>query len=150
MTTRRKVLMEIDLSETRAGAWTLGVLALLVALEVLGALGRTLTPHDGRVLTWSEWQVLKEERLYRRELGQLQQAVDALAAFYEAGEKDPIRGQYVASQVRRMLKDQQVAVLESRRQAVLQAANAVEKWSLGVLSDADVRTALERAARAAK
>jgi len=140
--------MEIDLTETRWVNTAFFLAAALVGLALLGVLGRTVTPANNGVLTWTEWQVLQEERAYWRELTQLQQAVDDLAAFYKKGQRDPVRGQYVVAKVEGVLKDQKIAVLNGQRQAVLDAANAVRQWSLGVLGDDAVRSALERAAHA--
>jgi len=140
--------MEIDLTETRWMNALFFAAMLLAALAALGALGRTVTPANGGVLTWTDWQVLQQERAYRRELAQLQQAVDDLAVFYNAGRRDPVRGQYVAAKVEDIVKSQQIGLLADQRQAVMDAAQAVRQWSLGVADDDDVRNALERAADA--
>ncbi len=136
--------MEIDLSEARPGL----ALLFLAVVIVLAALGRMYSPADGRVLTWQEWQIQKAERVYRRELGQLQQALDQLAAFYNQGKPDPVRGQFLADKVIQMVREQGSPALRQQRQAVRDAAEAVRQWSLGVAKDEDVHLALERALEA--
>ena len=133
--------MEIDLSEARPGL----ALLFLAAVIALAALGRMYTPADGRMLTWQEWQIQKAERQYRRELGELQQTLDQLAAFYNQGQRDPVRGQYLADRAVERIQAQESPALAQQRQAVLEAVEAVRRWSLGVARDEDVHVALERA-----
>ncbi len=111
----------------------------LTVLVILGALGWWILPN--RVLTWTEWQVIRQRAAYTHELRTLTDAADLLIPLLE-GSPDPVRGSLVAERVRVGLDDVTLYSLSTSRQALLNAADAVEAWSLGAAEREDVVSAL--------
>ncbi len=135
--------MELDLSQYR---WFLIALAAILLLAGLGWLGYTFTPGEDQLLTWSEWQVTKAQRAYQDELGQLQEAVDSLAALLET-RPDPVRAQLVAERIQRLTSEGQPALQYPREKLAL-AAQAVSDWAVGASEYEVARLAVEEAIQA--
>ena len=76
--------MEIDFSDLKlSGNGTWVTIAGLLAAILFGVLGWFVLP-DGKVLSWTEWQVFKQQRTYQRELTRLTADADRLADVAEA------------------------------------------------------------------
>ncbi len=136
--------MEIELEVKRMPMLIGAFLIVLAVMVGLGALGKSLAPD--RLLTWTEWQILKEERAYDRELAALRRQTEALAEILD-GNPDAVRGQWLYEETLRLVNEQRVEALEPERQAVLQAAQAVRDWSLGQIPKEQAIHALEQAVR---
>lgn len=122
--------MEIDFSETNLNvALLLSVVAVILGLLLLGALGRFVLPD--RVLTWSEWQLLNQHAAYRREVLILQRECDRLTKMVNQDKVDPIRAQIAVEQIVRNLADVTLSPLGMPRQALLDTSQAFLGWSLG-------------------
>ena len=137
--------IEIDLKELKPSNLVL-ILGLL-GLIVLGVVGYTVTPQGNRLLTWEDWQVRKAQVTYRREVGVLQTAVERLAQMVNRETPDPLRAQIVAERVLRDLDGVTLEMLTPTRQAVADAALAVQMWAVGG-EWTTAREAVERAAQA--
>jgi len=102
---------------------------MLIVLVALGALGWWALP-DGRILTWTEWQVIRQRAAYSRELRTLAEATEKLIELLEAS-PDPVRASLVVDQTHRALDDVTLASLDASRAAVLNAADTLNAWALG-------------------
>jgi hypothetical protein len=132
--------MELDLSTHRP---TFIVLAAILLLVGTAALGRALLPTADRLLTLSEWQVLKASRSYQLELQHLQTSAENLAALLNA-RPDPVRAQLLAEDIARLASQGQPALVYSREKLVL-AAQAVSDWAVGAIDRESAVQALQDA-----
>jgi hypothetical protein len=135
--------MELDLSTHRP---TFIVLAAILLLVGTAALGRALLPSADRLLTLSEWQVLKASRAYQLELQHLQASAENLAALLNA-RPDPVRAQLLAEDIARLASQGQPALVYSREKLVL-AAQAVSDWAVGAIDRESAMQALQDAEQA--
>ena len=119
--------MEIDLSELKSKTILLPL--VLAGLVLLGWLGRSILPDD-RVLTWTEWLVFTQRRVYTHELSILARDADKLAELLNHP-PDPVRAMLVVEGISKDVKALTVAGLEEAAERLLDAADAVERWSLG-------------------
>jgi len=127
-------MMELDFTDLKLSHH--GALYALVGLLtaiLFGVLGWFVLP-DGKVLTWTEWQVFKQQRLYQRELTRLTRDADRLAALLDEFIPDPVRGQLVVEQVLADLNATTHPALKNQVDALLVANDAVYFWVLGTIS----------------
>jgi len=118
--------IEIDLSEN----WWITLLPIVIAvLVVLAAIGAAVTPAEGGILTPYEWQLRKAEREFHRELAELRDGAEELAALLNKS-PDPVRGGMIADNIQALAMDG-LPALELQRQAVTAAAEAVRLWTMG-------------------
>ena len=138
--------LELDFREDQA-TWYVGIFfAVLIMAFGLAKIGQPVTPYDGstaRILTWSDWTLLKAEKVYVAELEVLRADVDQLADAIESA-SNPIQ---VSLLVDRVLKDtnEGTPTLEVARLAVAQAALDVRSWSTGILDRDSAIASLETA-----
>jgi len=126
--------MEIDFSDLKlSGNGTWVTVAVLLAAILLGVIGWFVLP-DGKVLSWTEWQVFKQQRLYQRELSRLTRDADRLADLLGEVVPDPVRGQLVVEQVLGDLNATSHPALKNQVDALLAANDAVYFWVLGSVS----------------
>jgi hypothetical protein len=126
--------MEIELNLNRwrqqigeqAGGLTL---VLLVALFLIGFFGRTFTPASNTVLSWSEWEIVKIEKEYQKQLSTYQQYADSLSQLINQS-PDPVRAQVVSDQVLQNTATG-MGALERPRLGLQEAARAVWLWAVG-------------------
>ena len=135
--------MELDLSTHRLQFIVLAAVVLLVGV---GWLGHDYLPSGDRLLTLSEWQVLKASRVYRKEVGQLRTSVESLAELINT-RPDPVRAQLLTENVVRMASRGQPALAYPREKLTL-AAQAVSDWSVGAIDRESARQALQAAIQA--
>jgi hypothetical protein len=135
--------MELDLTELHLPLIALVVILLLASL---GWLGYTYLPVGDKPLTRSEWQVLKADRRYKKELGELQAAAETLATLLNA-QPDPVRAQIAAESIQRLTSEGQPA-LQYQRENLALAAQAVSDWTVGAVDRETARQALEEAIQA--
>ena len=122
--------MEIDFSETKLNVTLfLTVVAVVVGLLLLGMLGKFVLP--GQVLTWGEWQMLRQRAAYQREVVILQRAADKLTRMVNQEDIEPIHAQLASEQIVRKFEDVSLIPLDAPRQALLETAQAIIDWSLG-------------------
>ena len=112
----------------------------------VGWLGHDYLPSGDRLLTLSEWQVLKASRVYRKEVGQLRTSVESLAELINT-RPDPVRAQLLTENVVRMASRGQPALAYPREKLTL-AAQAVSDWSVGAIDRESARQALQAAIQA--
>ena len=137
--------MEIDFTDlklSQSSTWAT-VVGLLAAI-LLGVLGWFVLP-DGKVLSWTEWQVFKQQRTYQRELTRLTRDADRLADLLGEELPDPVRGQLVVEQVLSDLNATSHPALAHQVDALLAANDAVYFWVLGSVSKDEAITLLEEA-----
>jgi len=126
--------MEIDFSDLKySGNGTWVTVTVLLAAILLGVIGWFVLP-DGKVLSWNEWQVFKQQRLYQRELMRLTRDADRLAALLDENLPDPVRGQLVVEQVLGDLNATSHPALAHQVDALLAANDAIYFWVLGSVS----------------
>lgn len=127
-------VMEIDFTDlklSQSGTWVTA--AGLLAAILLGVLGWFVLP-DGKVLSWTEWRVFKQQRTYQRELTRLTRDADRLANLLGEDLPDPVRGQLVVEQVLANLNATSHPALAHQVDALLAANDAVYFWVLGSVS----------------
>ena len=139
--------MELDFSDFKLsgsgnGAWITGI-SLLVAL-LLGVLGWFVLP-EGKVLTWTEWQVFKQQRTYQRELVRLTADADRLAKLLDESIPEPVRSQLILESVLADLNATTHSALKNQVDALLIANDAVYWWVLGSGSKNDAIRLLDTA-----
>ena len=137
--------MEIDFTDLKlSGYGTWATVAGLLAAVLLGILGWFVLP-DGKLLSWTEWQVFKQQRTYQRELTRLTRDADRLAALLDEYIPDPVRGQLVVEQVLADLNATTHPALKNQVAALLAANDAVYFWVLGSVSKDEAIILLEEA-----
>ncbi len=136
--------MEIDVSEVKfKGNAVLWTLSGLLALVLLGALGHFVLPD--RVLTWTEWNVVKQHAEYRREVGVLERHAKRLGGLLEDA-PDPVRAQLTVEQLYAALdRDVTLEPLAGPKDALLTAGDLALEWALGSAEKKDADLALEQA-----
>lgn len=140
--------MEIELNMNRGrqqirdiAGWL--VLVLLVALFLIGFLGKAFTPASNTVLSWSEWQIIKIEKVYEQELSTYQQFAESLSQLIN-GTPDPVRAQVVSDQILQNTATG-LAALERPRLGLQEAARAVRLWAVGAGSMDTAQASLSNA-----
>jgi len=137
--------MEIDFSDLKySGNGTWVTVTVLLAAILLGVLGWFVLP-DGKVLSWTEWQVFKQQRTYQRELTRLTRDADRLADLLGEDLPDPVRGQLVVEQVLADLNATSHPALKNQVDALLAANDAVYFWVLGTVSKDEAIALLDEA-----
>jgi len=137
--------MEIDFSDLKySGNGTWVTVTVLLAAILLGVLGWFVLP-DGKVLSWTEWQVFKQQRLYQRELMRLTRDADRLADLLGEDVPNPVRGQLVVEQVLGDLNTTSHPALKNQVDALLAANDAIYFWVLGTISKDEAIILLEEA-----
>jgi hypothetical protein len=122
--------MEIDFSAVKFHKnIPLLITLAAMALLILGGVGWFVLP-DGKVLTWSEWQVFQQHQQYIREVGLLTRNADALVGLTQ-GPPDPVRAQLLSEKVSRDLDDVTLAALAGPKAELLAAVDIAVQWSLG-------------------
>jgi hypothetical protein len=119
----------IEIRITRTTLYLLSALVILAGLVGLGALGRAYTPDPARVVGWGDWQALKMEVRYARELRQLSEDLETLATMLQA-DPDPVRAEMAATRIQQR-HSEGVGLLEQQRAAVILAAQHVRNWAAG-------------------
>ncbi len=105
------------------------VLVLMVALFLIGLLGKAFTPASNTVLSWSEWQIIKVEKEYEQQLSTYQQYAESLSQLINET-PDPVRAQVVSDQILQNTAAGLTA-LERPRLGLQEAARAVRQWAVG-------------------
>ena len=137
--------MEIDFTDLKRSGKTNWITAVaLLAAILLGLLGWFVLP-EGNLLTWTEWQVFKQQRIYQQELRQLTADADRLADLLGDDFPDPVRGQLVVEQVLADLNGITHPALQNQVAALLAANDAVYYWVLGTLSKDEAIMQLDQA-----
>ncbi len=136
--------IEIDAREFSVVATIVAVIALIL----LGVLGWLFTP-EGKVLTYSEWQIRKAERAYRQELRQLQKTCEEMTALLDKP-LDPLRVQVAADRILNEMAKGGQAVLQPQREAVAAAAQALRNWAMGDNRERAVEAVAEASRRVAE
>jgi len=122
--------MEVDFSEIKLSERNMWItLIVLILIALTGFLGWHVTPED-RILSWTEWQIFKQQRVYQHELRILTHNADRLAGLLEAY-PDPVRGQLVTESVNLDLSTLSQPSLDIQRDALHLAGEAVLHWALG-------------------
>ena len=124
-------IQEIELDLGELPNWSTIVILLVVGTVGLMLIGRVVTPIEIGILSWSDWQLLKEQRVYRSELESLQGEVDILVEMLN-GRPDPVETQLVARRMLQDLRDGHPA-LDYQRDLTIQAVSAVRDWSTGAI-----------------
>ena len=119
------------------------VLVLLVALCLIGFLGKTFTPASNTVLSWSEWQIIKIEKEYEQQLSNYQQYTESLSQLIN-GTPDPVRAQVVSDQILQNTA-KGLSALERPRLGLQEAARAVHLWAVGAGSMDSAQASLSNA-----
>jgi len=139
--------MEIDLSglaiHKRSLFLGLVILGILILLALLG----WYILSDGRVLSWTEWQVFKQEYAYQCQLNTLTSGFDDLSELL-AAPPDPVRASLVTEQIRGEMDTITIPALADQRGNLLNASDAIEAWALGVTSKDTAVKALKGASKA--
>ncbi len=130
--------IELDLTTLKLDWWALAAVLLLV---FFGVIGYQVTPADGRVMTWSEWQVARAERQYQQELRQLQNFGAELSSFLAV--HDPVRVQLQVQQMQEKVAQMSAPALERQREAFQRAANAVVDYQNGQITYNDAAQAVQ-------
>ena len=120
---------EITVSIDRRVLWALLVILILAAIVGLGVLGKAFTPVQARVIGRSDWQALKVEQKYRRELTELREDLADLADLVK-GRPDPVRTEMAAARYAQNHADG-LGLLEYQRDIVLTATEVVRDWAAG-------------------
>ncbi|HEY57636.1 MAG TPA: hypothetical protein G4O04_03705 [Anaerolineae bacterium] len=136
--------MELELEfqgNAKAILWTLVLFLVLVGL---GAYGRVVTPNPPKVLTWADWRFRAVQRQYTRQLAAMRRDAEALAALLDS--RPNLRTAWQAEQIAaRWQRAEVLDALTGRREALVQAAQAVQDWVAGRREEEQVREVLQHA-----
>ena len=121
--------LEIDIGDFAGSLWTWLTPVLIIAMVGLTLLGRAITPEPPHIMSWTNWQMLKAERTYQRELGKLRKDASTLAELLN-NRPDPVQTQILAQRMLNDLKEGHPA-LTFQRELVAQAATDLQDWSVG-------------------
>jgi hypothetical protein len=122
---RQEIVVNIDRRMLRV----LLLMLTLGAIAGLAALGRSYTPVPARVIGWGDWQALKVERQYRRELSRLREDLADLADMVKR-RPDPVRAEMAAARYAQNHAGG-LGLLEYQRDIVLTATEVVRDWASG-------------------
>lgn len=122
-------------------------LAVLLGLAGLGAVGRFVSPlEDGRPrpMSWADWEAWKARRAFRDDIRRLREDAEALAVLLN-GDPDPVRAQILAERI--FARHREGTPLSApAREALMAAARAAVRWSVGAADRAEAVRAYEEAA----
>lgn len=128
----------------------IAVLLLIPVLLGLGWLGAGYTAADKAgypvVLSWSEWQIVQARQVYATEQEALRREVESLADMLNQ-EPDPVRAQITAERIVRAYSKGQAA-LTYQRELLINAAGAVQDWSVRALPLNQAQAAMQLAINA--
>ena len=131
--------LELDFKGERSLWQGLAIVAVILALVGLAAIGARITPlnTDGspKLMSWQDWRLLQAERAYHAELEVLQEDVLQLATLLEA-HPSPVAAQILAERIARHTKSGDAALVTARERLLIAALN-VRDWATGTL-DRDV------------
>lgn len=131
--------LELDFNSERTLWQGLAIVAVILALIGLAAIGARVTPlnTDGspKLISWQDWRLLQAERAYHAELAILQDDAMQLATLLEA-HPSPVAAQILAERIAKHTKSGDAA-LATARETLLIAALNVRDWATGTL-DRDV------------
>ena len=135
---------EINVRKEEEIYWiTAVVVAVIAILVVFGWIGSGVTPLDSagnpRLLSWSDWQLLKAERVHAEELSILQGDATQLAAALQNA-PDPVAAQFLVNTISRHAQSGTDPSLADARQTLENASVDVRDWASGVL---DRNTAIQ-------
>jgi hypothetical protein len=102
-----------------------------------------VTPAGDTVLTTTEWEHRKAERIYQVELAALRGASEELAALLNHP-PDAVRANLTASRLAQIFGDG-VASLEIQRESLLYAGEQIRAWGMAAGTRDDAEDALLRA-----
>ncbi len=119
--------MEIELDLSNTGSFALVLIGVLI---VFAFIGHTVTPPDGRVLTWTEWQVYQARREFYREVEILQAEAQRLSVLLQ--KRDPVRTQLAVQRLRGRLEEVNSPALAAPKARLLEASQAVLDWAQGM------------------
>lgn len=123
------------------------LIPVLLGLGWLGA-GYTAANKDGYpvALSWSEWQVVQARQVYAAEQEALRREIESLADMLNQ-EPDPVRAQITAERIVRAYSKGQGALVY-QRELLINAAGAVQDWSVGALPLDQAQAAMQLAINA--
>ena len=135
---------EINVRKEEEIYWiTAVVVAVIAVLIIFGWIGSGVTPLDSagnpRLLSWSDWQLLKAERVHAEELSILQGDATQLAAALQ-NPPDPVAAQFLVNTISRHAQSGTDPSLADARQTLENASVDVRDWASGVL---DRNTAIQ-------
>ena len=131
--------LELDFNSERTLWQGLAIVAVILALIGLAAIGARVTPlnADGspKFISWQDWRLLQAERAYHAELAILQDDAMQLATLLEA-RPSPVAAQILAERIAKHTKSGDAALVTARERLLIAALN-VRDWATGTL-DRDV------------
>ncbi len=136
--------IELDFSAWKDGRLAGWIALALLAIVMLGLLGRTVTV-SGRALTPTEWPILQENRAYRSAWTRMSRGLSDIEALLQS-DPDPVRAQVIVESALSRLSD--LTVLEDQHHAVEAAGQAVIAYARGVEDRATAVSAVNTARQA--
>lgn len=136
--------MELEL-ELEGNAKALGgFFVVLLVLLGLGVLGRQFTPMPPKLLTWTDWRFLAVQRQYVQQLADMRQDAGMLVELL-SGKQDLYTAWRAEQIATRWTRADIVDALAPQREALVQAAQAVQDWATGRLPDTQAVQAVDNA-----
>ena len=134
--------LELDLGDNTQYWQIVAVLAVILALVGLAAIGNKITPlsTDGspKVMSWSDWRLIQAEKVYYAELEVLQTDASQLAEMLES-HPSPVAAQILAERISKHTTSGDPSLATAREALAVSALN-VRDWAAGIL---DRDTAVE-------
>ena len=134
---------DLEVHINRRAAYVLAGAIVVFLLAGLAAVGKPFTPDPPCVVGWTDWQTLKVERQYQRELTQLREDLAHLADQLLAN-PDPVRAEMAASRLAQRHASG-LGLLAGQREVVVQAAEVVRDWAAGYTPYEDAVAAVNAA-----
>src|ERR1700690_2217963 len=128
---------EINFRKDEEIYWVTALIAAVIAvLVVFGWIGNGVTPLDSagnpRLLSWSDWQLVRAERVHAEELSVLQGDATQLASSLQE-HPDPVEAQFLVNSITQHAKGGTDPSLADARQALENASVDVRDWASGAL-----------------
>lgn len=118
-----------------------GLLAILIILaSIFTLVGAQVTPENNSVLTYTKWQNRKLAAAADEELAHYQDYLTQLETMV-AEEPDPIQASLLQAKI---IKQYEAATvyLPNYRDALLQAAQDIKDWSMGIVEKQQIENSL--------
>jgi hypothetical protein len=118
------------------------VVIVMAAVALFGVVGYRFYPRGDRILSWSDFRSIQELGDFDSELAVLRGYATKLSILLLADRADPLEAAQMADKIKVLTGQDSLA---EEREALVEAALAVQSWASGALSRDEAIAALDKA-----
>jgi hypothetical protein len=107
------------------------LVVVMAAVALFGVVGYRFYPPGDRILSWSEFKGIMERGDFDAELAALRGKATQLSFLLTEDHPDPLKAAQLADQIKSLTGLESLA---KEREALVEAAAAVQSWASGALS----------------